>query len=312
MTPKDRADHLDRLVRYKALTAFKLVAETGSVTGTARRLGVSQPAVTQMIGRLSDYFGFELFERQSQRQLTLSPRGRSVLEGVARCIASMEALADLVDRQGASIAETIVVAVASSLGLRFAQEAIARTAHLFPEVQWRVEPVADADIGAGVVAGDFDIALAAELFGDRALECDQIGILPMVVAMPEHHALTRMRMIRPLDLTNEELALPCSRCVSRGKIDAAFAAAGMQVHAAVEGGTGEATLSFIGAGSRVAVLSGYTTFDMRGDGRVVTRPFDIGVQIDLFILRRRDFHRGDLFLGFRRVCVDLSREIKIG
>ncbi|BBK31540.1 LysR family transcriptional regulator [Stella humosa] len=312
MKAPDEIEQLERIVRYKTLLAFKLIVETGSMTEAAKLLGVSQPAVTQMMARLSDYMGFDLFERQSQRRLVLTLRGRSVLEGVGRCIASIEAFGSLIHRQGASMAETIVVAVASSLGLRFGQEAISHTALQFPEIQWRVEPVPDRDVSAGMVAGDFDIALSAEPSDDPSITSDHIGILPIVVAMPANHPLSRLKKIKPADLLNEELALPCVRCVSRSRIDAAFLAVGMQVHAAVEGGTEEATLGFIGQGRRVGLLSAYTTFESRSSGVIVTRLFDANMHINLHIHYRSDFHRLDLLHVFRNVNRDLSRQTQIG
>src|SRR5690349_17030250 len=60
------------------LRVFVVVAETGSVTEAARRLYVTQPAVSQAIRRLSRAVGSPVFVR-SGRGLSLSARGERLL-----------------------------------------------------------------------------------------------------------------------------------------------------------------------------------------------------------------------------------------
>ena len=64
------------------LRVFVVVAETGSVTGAAGRLYLTQPAVSAALRRLSTAVGVPLFVR-SGRHLTLTARGRRLL-GLAR------------------------------------------------------------------------------------------------------------------------------------------------------------------------------------------------------------------------------------
>jgi hypothetical protein len=224
-------------------------------------------------------------------------------EGVARCIASMEALADLVDCRAPRSPRRRRRGLLP--GLR-RPGGIARTAH--PEVQWRSSRWRTPTSAPASSPATRHIALAAELPGDRApnatrrYPADGRGDARASRADPDADD-------PPLDLTNEELALPCSRCVSRGKIDVRPAAAGMGMPPSRAARRGDPVLHR--CCSRVAVLSGYTTFDMRGDGRVRPGRSTSASRRPLHP-PPPDFHRGDLFLGFRRVCVDLSREIKIG
>ena len=60
------------------LRAFVAVVETGSVTGAAVLLSLTQAAVSQQLKRLEELFGTELFERHHKR-LTLRPNGERLL-----------------------------------------------------------------------------------------------------------------------------------------------------------------------------------------------------------------------------------------
>ena len=58
------------------LRAFVAVVETGSVTGAAALLNLTQAAVSQQLKRLEELFGTQLFERH-HRRLALRPTRRS-------------------------------------------------------------------------------------------------------------------------------------------------------------------------------------------------------------------------------------------
>lgn len=62
----------------RRLHTFHVVAEEGTVTAAAKRLAVSQPAVSQQIQQLEEAVGTPLFIRES-RGVRLTPAGQSLL-----------------------------------------------------------------------------------------------------------------------------------------------------------------------------------------------------------------------------------------
>jgi len=68
------------------LRAFVAVVETGSVTGAAALLNLTQAAVSQQLKRLEELFAVELFERQHKR-LALRPNGERLIAHAQRLIA---------------------------------------------------------------------------------------------------------------------------------------------------------------------------------------------------------------------------------
>ena len=51
-------------MNLKQLEAFRATLRTGSVTGAAKALAVSQPSVTRLVKELERSVGFALFVRQ--------------------------------------------------------------------------------------------------------------------------------------------------------------------------------------------------------------------------------------------------------
>jgi DNA-binding transcriptional LysR family regulator len=68
------------------LRAFVAVVETGTVTGAASLLNLTQAAVSQQLKRLEELFGTALFERHHKR-LSLKPSGERLLALARRLIA---------------------------------------------------------------------------------------------------------------------------------------------------------------------------------------------------------------------------------
>src|SRR6266446_9824163 len=62
------------LVSLRHLRYFLAVTETSSFTGAARRLGLSQPAVSVQMRQLENHIGTSLFRRCGKR-LSLTPAG---------------------------------------------------------------------------------------------------------------------------------------------------------------------------------------------------------------------------------------------
>jgi len=87
--PRARPARLDRL-RIRHLRLLELVVETGSLTGAAGLLGISQPAATKMLQELEHAFGCTLIDR-STRGGVISSAGERVLERLAVALGMLEA-----------------------------------------------------------------------------------------------------------------------------------------------------------------------------------------------------------------------------
>jgi DNA-binding transcriptional LysR family regulator len=77
---------MHRDIDIALLRAFVAVVETGTVTGAAALLNLTQAAVSQQLKRLEELFGTQLFERHHKR-LSLRPAGERLLAHAQRLIA---------------------------------------------------------------------------------------------------------------------------------------------------------------------------------------------------------------------------------
>lgn len=99
-------------VTIEQLRTLRAVAEAGSFSAAARKLGRVQAAVSQSIERLETQMGLRLFDR-SGRAARLTHHGEQVLAAAARIEGGVDALDDLVAslKQGEETSLSIVVDV---------------------------------------------------------------------------------------------------------------------------------------------------------------------------------------------------------
>ena len=81
------------------LRIFVAVAREGSFTQAARRLGITQPAVSQSIAELEKNLGAELFER-SRGSVTMTAAGISLMEYAGKILHWYSAIDDLFGEKG--------------------------------------------------------------------------------------------------------------------------------------------------------------------------------------------------------------------
>ena len=140
---------------------FLAVAEAGSVTEAARRLFVSQPAVSAEIAALEEILGVRLFFR-SRRGVQLTEAGETLLGHVKSAFSLLDAGRERL-RELAGLERGTLRIGASDMTLRFyLLDHIARFRHLYPNVRLSVtnaptpktlSALRDGLIDFGVVSG---------------------------------------------------------------------------------------------------------------------------------------------------------------
>src|SRR5690554_380974 len=95
---------------FRHLKIFIAVCDTLNMTAAAKSLYMSQPAVSQAIGELEDYYGVRLFERLS-RKLYLTQAGEKLL-GYARHMIRMN---EDIEKEMKSLQETGLIRLGASV-----------------------------------------------------------------------------------------------------------------------------------------------------------------------------------------------------
>ncbi|MBC7953189.1 MAG: LysR family transcriptional regulator [Rhodospirillaceae bacterium] len=138
------------------LRTFVAMADLGTVTGAAERIGRTQPAVTLQLRRLETLLGRPLFERR-RRRLTLAPSGEALLHHARRLLEANDSVV------AALAAEPLTGPVRVGLIQDFADTllagALAHFARTHPEARLDVQVGGSALLRRSLADGRLDVAL---------------------------------------------------------------------------------------------------------------------------------------------------------
>jgi molybdate transport repressor ModE-like protein len=179
------------------------VADEGSVAAAARRLGYSQPGVSQQLAALERLLESRLVERQpGSREASLTEAGRLVLRHGAALLARARAAdADLRELQSGAVG-TLRLGVFPSVGARVVPPLLRRLAEKWPEVDvLLVEEASDRRLLEQVEAAELDLAFAMLPLEEGPFAAAEVLRDPYVLLVPADSALAeRTRPLGPHEL----------------------------------------------------------------------------------------------------------------
>jgi molybdate transport repressor ModE-like protein len=259
-----------------ALRTMRAIADSGSISGAARQLGTSQPAVSQQVRRLERRLGAALVERAG-RGVRLTEVGAVLARHGTTVAAAVDAAAEEVAAlTGLHAGRVRLVAFpSSSAALVPAALALLRRRH--PGVKVNLTEAEPPEALAELRAGRCDVAVAFAYTDvppdDELNDLDVRRLLedPLWVALPAGHpaAADGADGVRLDALRDATWIAGCPRC--RGHLLHLCATEGFQPETAYATDDYVAVLGLVAAGLGVAVVPGLVLDSVSRPG-VVLRP----------------------------------------
>ncbi|WP_299843972.1 LysR substrate-binding domain-containing protein [uncultured Jannaschia sp.] len=203
-------------IKLRHLRAFLTVADTGSVTAAADRIGVSQPALSKTLSELQTMLDGTLLER-SGRRTTLSPIGERFRRHALQALQHLDAGADAISLPRRT--ERVSVGVLPTVAGRFFPEAALDYSKLRPNIVIRTETGPHAYLLDRLRAGAIDLMVgrmpaSSEMPG---LSFDWLYDEDIVLAARADHPLLE---ISPRDaIARSSLVIPPKGAIIRRAVD---------------------------------------------------------------------------------------------
>jgi DNA-binding transcriptional LysR family regulator len=196
-------------VHLRQLRAFLTVAEEHHFTGAARRLHLTQPALTKQIQSLERELHGTLFTR-GRTGVWLTELGEELLPHARAVVGDWDAAADDVARATRSQARQVVVGLTISVGRGLLAGAGVALQRRHPEWSVRVQQLTFTDVFGGVDDGRCDVALLwLPLPPDANIRHAVVRREPRCLAIPTSHPLAQEHEIHINMVLDEPfLALP--------------------------------------------------------------------------------------------------------
>lgn len=144
------------------LVVFDALMAEGNVSMAAARIGLSQPAMSNALGRLRKLVDDPLFVRTPMGMIP-TPRARALVGPVRQALAQ---IAGALQEDGAFMPQharhTFTLAATDDSELVLLPRLVERLAHEAPDIHLHILPMANAEIPqAGLAAGHVDLVLGA-------------------------------------------------------------------------------------------------------------------------------------------------------
>jgi DNA-binding transcriptional LysR family regulator len=186
------------------LRSFFAISEFGSLSKAAEQLHVSQSTLTRQVQALEAEIGGQLLER-GHRGAALTAAGHALLEGMRPVVAKADVVISgarkLARGQSASIRIGYIMSAASD----YLNPALAALRQTRPEIKVRLVALSPGELIAALRRGELDVVVLGNINAAIAREffVRRIKTLPVVVALPEDHALAANDNLALADLRRE-------------------------------------------------------------------------------------------------------------
>lgn len=295
-----------RLLRH--FWYFLAVAEERHFGKAAKRLGMSQPPLSQQIKVLEQSLGVRLFER-SRQGVRLTKQGAEILGPVQRFMehAQRLQLAVFDARQGRNTTVTVGAVNAALFDIMPRLARIAK--QRYPNLSLSLSEMDSATALAAVQNGEIDIALARFDQPISALEIRPIVKDHLVIVLPIDHPLTRRDRIALAELAGENLVLSPRRVTPSffDQIVSACRDAGFSPRVVYEIRSVVSQIAFVGCGVAIGMVPSRS---MRfGGGDVVFRPLVESIEVVTVAAAWDPTRRKDVVPSIVEIAIDIGTEM---
>jgi len=234
------------------------VAETGSLTRAAERLGLAQPALTQTLNRLEAEIGAKLFER-NRRGAALTDAGQAILDDLRASLAHGDAATERARAMGAGRAGRLTIGFVTHAVYEVLPRALRRLRAEHPQLDVVLREMSNAEQVAALEGGRIDVALLHPPVSVNARVHElQLGSEAFVAAMPVADAPADGMPVSLADIARHGLVwFPEQQIPAlRARLLSAFRSAGHEVHVVQDANRTLTVLACVAAGLGWSLLPG--------------------------------------------------------
>ena len=197
-----------KINRFKYIEAFSEVVNCGSVSAAAKKIGVSQPAVSQLIKKLEGAVGVPLFVR---RNGVISPtsRAESLRDDVEQLLAQLDKIQMQLnfDRSNEVTLNPLRFSASLSVVNEILPRVIARIHKSKPDMLFYVNSLPIANMGRAIRRGNVDFTLSTRQINDANIISKRLLSAREVCVMPKNHSLITKKTLSVEDINNEKMIM---------------------------------------------------------------------------------------------------------
>ncbi|MEN9420435.1 MAG: HTH-type transcriptional activator CmpR [Pseudomonadota bacterium] len=240
-------------VTFRQLRLFLALAETGSVTGAARALHVTQPTASMQLREVAEAVGVPLYEVVARR-MHLTDAGVELARTARTMVAEWEAFSQKVDAMKGLTRGLLKVSVVSTAKY-FMPRLLGQFCERHPEIDISLEVLNRDGVVARLRENRDDLYIMSMPPAELELEDRVFMPNPIVAIAAADHPLARRRRLVLNDLREQPFILRERGSGTRMAVDAHFRRARFVPRVRLELGSNEAIREAVAGRLGLAVLS---------------------------------------------------------
>lgn len=289
-------------LKVRQLEAFQAVMLVGSVTGGANRLGISQPAVSQLLRQLEEACGFKLFNSAAGKIVPTRDAEALHLE-VNRLFVGV----DRIQRVATALREqswgSLRIAAFPAIARRLIPEMVMAYRKDHQEVSFHVQSMRSRSVIDAVAAQHADIGICS-VPGDRPeVESVYVETMKAICIVPANHPLAEADVVHPQDLEQESFVSLGFQDNSKSIVDQVFTRLNVTRNIQLECGQSDVVFSFVACAAGVSIVDPLCVYNASGfaDTRVKMVQFSYPIDFGVWLIRpktRKSFKLLENFEAF--------------
>lgn len=241
-------------MELRQLESFRAVLREGSFTAAAKKLHMTQPAVSLHIKALEEELGARLLDRDG-RGVRLTEAGAVLLEAADAALASLQEGARRIREIQAPERGTVVLACGDTVALHLLPPVLTKFGKLHPQADVVVHNHGSKTILDMLINREADLGIVTRPpFVDPELWTRILLEDPLVLALPRKHALASQKRVTLRSLHGQAAVLLAKGAETRSLIDRGLRAEGVELQAVMESGNLEVVKAYVAGGLGLSIV----------------------------------------------------------
>jgi DNA-binding transcriptional LysR family regulator len=302
------------MLSFRQVRHFIAVAETGSISGAAQAVHISQSSLTMAIQKLEEEVGVPLFVRHA-KGMQLTHQGHQFLRQAHLILATVENATRSLQSRSEQIDGHLTIGVSSLVAGYYLAELLNHFQRTYPNVVITVMEDERPYIEHLLVSGEVDVGvlILSNLEDRQALQVEILTQSPFRLWLPPQHPLLERDTVTLADVAHEPLI---QLCVDEMELSSnrLWGQSGLNPNVTLRTASTEAVRSLVASGLGVSIQPDvtYRQWSLEGDVIEARGISDLAYTLDVGLAWRRGSARSrmiDLFVEVAREPPRVRRKV---
>jgi DNA-binding transcriptional LysR family regulator len=239
------------------LKTFQEIVRLGSFSEVAKKLAISQPAVSFQIQKLEQELGIRLIDR-TQRAITLTAAGRRLLRFAEAVEGEREHLQHDLEQMRESVSGDLLIAASTIPGEFLLPPLLAGFKQRHPAVKIQVDVSDSLTVISKIRDNTYEVGFSGIAPEGRDLAFFKIASDEIVLIVSPEHPFARKGEVSPDELEGEPLISREATSGTQRSLESLLLKAGLDIRKWVPNlilGSSQAVVSAVAAGAGIAFVS---------------------------------------------------------